>query len=34
METRVAIHTRRTVKAFEPRPLDRKTIDELLELAR
>ena len=29
-----AIRTRRTVKAFEPEPVDRGTLEELLELAR
>jgi nitroreductase len=29
-----AIRSRRTIKAFEPRPLERETITELLELAR
>jgi nitroreductase len=29
-----AIRTRRTVKAFEPRPVERAVLDELLELAR
>jgi len=29
-----AIRSRRTVKAFEPEPVDRETLDELLELAR
>jgi nitroreductase len=29
-----AIRSRRTVKAFEPEPLERETLDELLELAR
>jgi nitroreductase len=34
MEVEAAIHTRRTQKAFEPDPIDRSTIEELLELAR
>src|SRR5687767_15856769 len=34
MEAEEAIRTRRTHKAFRPEPLDRATIDELLELAR
>jgi nitroreductase len=34
METPDAIRSRRTVKAFDSRSLDRATIDELLELAR
>lgn len=34
MEVEEAIRSRRTIKAFEPRPVDRETIDELLELAR
>jgi nitroreductase len=29
-----AVRTRRTVKSFEPTPVDRKTLEELLELAR
>jgi nitroreductase len=29
-----AIRSRRTVKAFEPQPLERETLDELLEMAR
>src|SRR6187401_3499727 len=29
-----AIRSRRTVKAFEPEPVDRETLDELFELAR
>ena len=29
-----AIRSRRTVKAFEPEPVDRETLEELLELAR
>jgi nitroreductase len=29
-----AIRSRRTIKAFEPRPLERETLTELLELAR
>jgi nitroreductase len=29
-----AIRSRRTVKAFEPEPVDRRTLEELLELAR
>ena len=34
METEDAIRSRRTVKAFEPGPIERATLDELLELAR
>ncbi|MEX0992646.1 MAG: nitroreductase [Solirubrobacterales bacterium] len=34
METEQAIRTRRTVKAFEPEPVDRATVEDLLELAR
>ncbi len=34
METEEAIRSRRTVKAFDPRPVDRETLEELLELAR
>jgi nitroreductase len=34
VELEEAIRSRRTVKAFEPEPVDRKTLDELLELAR
>ncbi len=34
MDTEQAIRSRRTVKAFEPRPVDRQTLEELLELAR
>jgi nitroreductase len=34
MDLEDAIRSRRTVKAFEPEPVDRKTLDELLELAR
>ena len=34
METEQAIRTRRTVKAFDPEPIERQTLDELLELAR
>ena len=34
MEVETAIRTRRTIKAFEPEPLDRGTLEELLELAR
>jgi nitroreductase len=34
MELEQAIRTRRTVKAFDPEPVDRATLDELLELAR
>ena len=34
MDTEQAIRSRRTIKAFEPRPLERETLDELLELAR
>jgi len=34
MDTEQAIRTRRTHKAFRPEPLDRATIDELLDLAR
>jgi nitroreductase len=34
MNVEEAIRSRRTVKAFEPEPVDRETLDELLELAR
>jgi nitroreductase len=34
MDVEQAIRSRRTVKAFEPQPLERETLDELLELAR
>jgi nitroreductase len=34
MDTEEAIRTRRTHKAFRPEPVDRKTLDELFELAR
>src|SRR5215218_1885279 len=34
MDTEQAIRARRTIKAFEPRPVERETLDELLELAR
>src|SRR4051794_41860226 len=34
METEEAIRTRRTHKAYSSAPLDRETLDELLELAR
>src|SRR5687768_14028004 len=34
MDVEQAIRTRRTVKAFEPLPVDRGTLGELLELAR
>ena len=34
MDVEAAIRTRRTVKAFEPLPVDRGTLGELLELAR
>ena len=34
MEVDAAIRSRRTHKAFEPEPVDRETIEELLELAR
>jgi nitroreductase len=34
MDTEHAIRTRRTVKAFDPQPVERSVIDELLELAR
>lgn len=34
MDVETAIRTRRTQKAFGPEPLDRATLDELLELAR
>ena len=34
MELEQAIRTRRTHKAFRPEPVDRETLDELLELAR
>ena len=34
MELEQAIRSRRTIKAFDPQPVDRETITELLELAR
>jgi nitroreductase len=34
MDIEEAIHTRRTHKAFRPEPVDRKTLDDLFELAR
>jgi nitroreductase len=34
MDVEQAIRSRRTIKAFEPRPLDHETLMELLELAR
>ena len=34
MDTEQAIRTRRTVKAFEPQPVEQPVLDELLELAR
>ncbi len=34
VEIEEAIRSRRTVKAFEPEPVDRGTLEELLELAR
>ena len=34
MDVEQAIRSRRTIKAFEPRPVERETLDELLELAR
>jgi nitroreductase len=34
MDVETAIRTRRTHKAFEPEPVPRETLDELLELAR
>ena len=34
MEIEEAIRTRRTHKAYRPEPVDRQTLDELLELAR
>jgi nitroreductase len=34
MDLEEAIRSRRTVKAFEPEPVDQKTLAELLELAR
>jgi nitroreductase len=34
MDVETAIRTRRTHKAFEPEPLPRETVEELLELAR
>ena len=34
MELETAIRTRRTHKAYRPEPVDRATLDELLELAR
>ena len=34
MEVENAIRSRRTIKAFDSRPVDRETLEELLELAR
>jgi nitroreductase len=34
MEIEDAIRSRRTIKAFRPEPVDRQTLEELLELAR
>ena len=34
MDVEHAIRSRRTIKAFDPRPVDRDTLTELLELAR
>ena len=34
MDVETAIRTRRTHKAYQPEPVDRKTLDELFELAR
>jgi nitroreductase len=34
VEVEESIRSRRTVKAFEPEPVDRRTLEELLELAR
>ena len=34
MEVENAIRTRRTIKAFEPQPVERATLEDLLELAR
>jgi nitroreductase len=34
MDVEQAIRSRRTIKAFEPKPVERETLDELLELAR
>jgi nitroreductase len=34
MDVEQAIRSRRTIKAFEPRPVERETLDALLELAR
>jgi nitroreductase len=34
MDVEQAIRSRRTIKAFEPRPVEREMLDELLELAR
>jgi nitroreductase len=34
MDVETAIRTRRTHKAFDPSPVDRETLDELMELAR
>jgi nitroreductase len=34
MDVETAIRTRRTHKAYRPQPLERQTLDELLELAR
>src|SRR5690242_9071425 len=34
MDVEEAIRSRRTIKAFDPQPLDRETLAELLELAR
>jgi nitroreductase len=34
VEVENAIRTRRTIKAFDPEPVDRETLEDLLELAR
>jgi nitroreductase len=34
MDAEEAIRSRRTVKAFDPRPVERRTLEDLLELAR
>jgi nitroreductase len=34
MDVEQAIRSRRTIKAFDPRPVDRETLDALLDLAR
>ena len=34
MDVETAIRTRRTHKAFEPKPISREAIDDLLDLAR